>query len=395
MCKNNHDMKTINHSGTLVAKLQQTLSLLTCLLILASLAILQHGKLLGHNLNERKATTGDTITNNSIAIGIEADSTNALRILEDGSMLINTTSLASDISGYAGAVPLEINIKHNVITSVKALENKESKPFFDKASALLKSWNGKTIAEAQAMEVDAVSGATFSSKAIIGNVKRGLQYAQRATTETANTTSHNASAVASDVMSALSLKNIASLVVVLLAAILPLFVRSQRWHMLQMILNVVVLGFWCGTFLSYTSVVGFFANGWQGWAFISLMVMLVTAFVYPLFGKPSYYCTNVCPFGSLQQLAGSVVRFKMRLTPSAIHRLDIVRQMLWALLMLFIWSGVWSAWTDYEPFTAFIFDTASWVAICIAIVFVILSFVVTRPYCRFVCPMGTLLRYIK
>lgn len=140
-------------------------------------------------------------------------------------------------------------------------------------------------------------------------------------------------------------------------------------------------------------MLGFFANGWQGRAFAVTAIMLVTAFVYPLFGKPSYYCANVCPFGGLQQLAGSAFRFKLKLSPAAIRRLDTMRQILWALLMLFVWSGVWSSWIDYEPFTAFLFGSASWAAIAIATMFVALSFVVARPYCRFVCPMGTLFKY--
>ena len=36
--------------------------------------------------------------------------------------------------------------------------------------------NGHTIEEVAKLKVDGVSGATFSSKAIIGNVQRGVQY---------------------------------------------------------------------------------------------------------------------------------------------------------------------------------------------------------------------------
>jgi len=121
-------------------------------------------------------------------------------------------------------------------------------------------------------------------------------------------------------------------------------------------------------------------------------IMLITAFVYPLFGKKTYYCTHVCPFGSLQQVAGKCLKYKVKMGRQTLKRLDLFRQVLWALLMLCIWGGVWSDWTDYEPFSAFIFQSASWVVIVLAAVFVLLSLVVTRPYCRFVCPMGTLLK---
>ena len=177
-----------------------------------------------------------------------------------------------------------------------------------------------------------------------------------------------------------------------MAAILPLFVRNRIYHNCQLVLNVIVLGFWCGAFLSYTSLIGYMSNGMNVLVAAVPFVMLVTAFLYPLFGRKSYYCANVCPFGSLQQVVGSCVKYKIKMSPILLHRLDVFRKFLWVVLMVMIWGGVWSDWVDYEPFAAFIFQSASWGVIVIAALFVVLSAVVTRPYCRFVCPMGTLFK---
>jgi polyferredoxin len=78
--------------------------------------------------------------------------------------------------------------------------------------------------------------------------------------------------------------------------------------------------------------------------------------------------------------------------PKTVKRLDRFRQLLWAVLMFCLWTGIWFDWIDYEPFSAFIFQSASWVVIGIAIAFVLLSTIVMRPYCRFVCPTGTLFK---
>ena len=352
-------------------KIQQVCSLIVCLLILSSLAIVKQGEWMGHELKQKTEA----------AKGVDNDT---LRTLADGTMVINTTSLGTDITGYAGKVPLEISVKDGKVVNVKALDNAETPDFFELASDLLTKWNGKTIEEAMQTKVDAVSGATFSSKAIIGNMQRGLQYAQ----------GQQALASEGNALSGFdfSVKNIAGLIVVLMAAILPLFVKNRKYHLCQLVLNVVVLGFWCGAFLSYTSLIGYMAHGINVLAVIIPVVMLITAFIYPLFGKKTYYCTHVCPFGSLQQVAGKCVKYKVKMSQKTTHRLDIFRQVLWALLMLCIWGGVWADWTDYEPFSAFIFQSASWVVIALAAVFVLLSLIVTRPYCRFVCPMGTLLK---
>lgn len=365
--------------------LHQVLSLVACVLILLSLTIVKQGKLMGHDMavSSGSAKVGANVS--AVAANALGDT---LKVLPDGSVVVNTRSLAADISGYGGKVPLEITVKNGVVTNVKALENSESESFFNRASALLGVWKGKTVSEALALDVDAVSGATFSSKAIIGNVQRGLQCLQRNQMHTE--VADNAAGTVGELLSA---KGICGLLVVLMAAVLPLFVKNRRYRLVQLALNVVVLGFWCGSFLSYSSVIGFLANGWQGIAFIVPAVMLVLAFVYPLFGKKSYYCTNACPFGSLQQLAGTCFKHKPAISRKWLLRLDAFRQVLWALLMLFVWSGAWCQWVDCEPFSAFLFRSASLAAIVIAAVFVLLSFVVVRPYCRFVCPMGTLLRF--
>lgn len=352
-----------NYSG----KLQQLLSLLTCVLLVIAVSIRRDGKVVGHELKQQQADSAKTET---------------MVVLEDGSVRLNTTELGKDITGYGGTVPLEIILEDGRVKSIKALENSETPDFFKEASALLTKWNGRTVEEAQKLKVDAVSGATFSSKAIIGNVQRGLQYAEK---------NHVQDSIWAELD--FSSKAIAGLIVVLLAAIVPLFVKDRRYRISQQILNVIVLGFWCGSFLNYTSIVSYMSNGMNVLTLIVPVIMLITAFVYPLFGKKSYYCTHVCPFGSLQELAGKCVGYKIKMKPKTTKRLDMFRQLLWAVLMLCLWTGVWFDWIDYEPFSAFVFQSASWVVIVIAVVFVALSTVIVRPYCRFVCPTGSLFKY--
>ena len=148
-----------NYSG----KLQQLLCLLTCVLMIAAVSIRRDGKIAGRYLNQQQTV---------------ASKTEPMVVLEDGSVRLNTTELGKDIVGYGGIVPLEITLQDSRVKSIRALANSESPDFFKEASALLTKWNGQTIEDAQKMKVDAVSGATFSSKAIIGNVQRGLQYGQ-------------------------------------------------------------------------------------------------------------------------------------------------------------------------------------------------------------------------
>ena len=159
-----------------------------------------------------------------------------------------------------------------------------------------------------------------------------------------------------------------------------------------MLLNVGILGFWCGSFLNYTFFLHALSNGLDLWAAIIPIIMLVTAFVYPLFGKKGWYCANVCPFGSLQDLAGKASKKKLRLSKGTLNFLNWFRRILWVVLMLLMVAGLWFDWMNYELFTAFIFNAASWVVIAVAVVCLLLSIFIPRPYCRFVCPTGSLMK---
>ncbi len=350
------------------------LSLVACFLMMVAAAAQKDGKVLGY---EMRGNAADTVQ----APAAVADT---VRTLPDGSIVVNTSQLAADVKGYAGQVPLEVTIKDGKVDGVKALPNSETPGFFKRAAdSLLNAWNGMPISDAASFSVDAVTGATYSSQAIITNVKRGLQYAQNLSSADDGV----------DWSGLLSAKFIAGLIVALMAAILPLFVKNKIYRTVQLVLNVAVLGLWCGAFVSYSSLMGYVAGGLSLPSMLIPAVLLVTAFLYPaLLGKKSYYCANVCPFGSLQQLASKCSSRKIKLSPAVLHRLDQLRRALWIVLMMCVWCGVWFDWMNYELFTAFIFQSASWAVIAVAAAIVVLSAFVTRPYCRFICPTGTLLK---
>lgn len=90
---------------------------------------------------------------------------------------VNTTELAADVMGFNGPTPVEISICKGVITDVKVLPNQESPRFLQNVleSGLLKSLIGKTPEEARNAKLDAVTGATYTSTALIENVRRGLK----------------------------------------------------------------------------------------------------------------------------------------------------------------------------------------------------------------------------
>lgn len=362
------------------------LSLVVVMLVLSAAAILRDGRIFGHDLRQTHA-----------AVASVAQGSDTLSVQPDGTFVVNTRVLAKDVQGYGGPVPLKIHIdKDGRLTAIEAEPNAESPSFFDRAKELFSRWQGKTIDEAMAEDVDAVSGATFSSKAIIRNVQRGLAYAKQRGLADGGKGAQKESAERT-VATGWTLGSIVALIAVLLGAVVPLFTNNRRLHLVQLVVNVVVLGLWTGTFVSYTLFLRLFAGGVSLSAIGTLaapLLMLIVALLYPLAGRSGHYCAHVCPFGSAQELAGKLSRRKLRITPRVLRVLTALRNLLWGVLMALLLTGTCSAWIDYELFTAFIYSSASVWVIVLAVLFLVLSVWVPRPYCRFVCPTGALMKSV-
>lgn len=363
------------------------LSLVVVMLVLSAAAILRDGRIFGHDLRQTHA-----------AVASVAQGSDTLSVQPDGTFVVNTRVLAKDVQGYSGPVPLKIHIdKDGRLTAIEAEPNAESPSFFDRAKELFSRWQGKTIDEAMAEDVDAVSGATFSSKAIIRNVQRGLAYAKQHGLADGGKGAQEESAERT-VATGWTLGSIVALIAVLLGAVVPLFTNNRRLHLVQLVVNVVVLGLWTGTFVSYTLFLRLFAGGVSLSAIGTLaapLLMLIVALLYPLAGRSGHYCAHVCPFGSAQELAGKLSRRKLRITPRVLKLLSVLRNLLWGVLMALLLTGTCTAWIDYELFTAFLYSSASVWVIVLAVLFLVLSVWVPRPYCRFVCPTGALMKSVE
>jgi electron transport complex protein RnfG len=96
---------------------------------------------------------------------------------EDGTYIINTTELGKNIEGYNGPTPLKIYIKKNKVVKIEALKNQETPKYYARVKkALFEKWNNLNVSEAQKLQVDDVTGATYTSEAVIKNVQAGLDY---------------------------------------------------------------------------------------------------------------------------------------------------------------------------------------------------------------------------
>ena len=90
-----------------------------------------------------------------------------------GDTTLYTEEYCSDIIGFNGSIPLEISMKDGKIANINILENEETPRFLQHVidANLIEKFYGLTPKEAVELDIDAVSGATYSSTAIIKTVK--------------------------------------------------------------------------------------------------------------------------------------------------------------------------------------------------------------------------------
>lgn len=354
---------------TLNLRINQFVCFAICLLLMLVIPITRDHRIFGFDIK-----SGDD------------DKVETVRTTPDGEIVVNTTDIGKDIIGYGGTTPVEITIKDGHILKVVTLPNQETPEFYGavRNSDLLESLDGLTLEEAANAPLDGVSGATYSSNAIIKNIRLGVNYAL----DESHLPPKEANGAGE-----LDFRWYATLFIILCGAVIPLFLKNMKYRYLQLILNVAILGFWGGTFISYSIMVSALSNGITRIVLIPVALMLVTAFIYPMFGKVNHYCTWLCPYGSLQELVGKCCPVKIKISQLVAKWLSTGRQVLWFGLMWLLWTGLWFDWMGYEPFAAFFFHDASWVTLGIAIGFVVLSLFVQRPYCRFVCPTGSLFKF--
>lgn len=93
---------------------------------------------------------------------------------------------SNDVKGYNGPTPLLICLDaEGRITNVELRANQETPRFAQRVvdGGLYESWNGLTVEQALGQQVDAVSGATYTSEGVMNSLKVRLEVYQRQLTK--------------------------------------------------------------------------------------------------------------------------------------------------------------------------------------------------------------------
>jgi Na+-translocating ferredoxin:NAD+ oxidoreductase RnfG subunit len=292
---------------------------------------------------------------------------------------------SNNIYGFGGNTPLIIAFdQHQKIIGTKLLENNETPSYVTYVSeeGLFEQWNGLTIDAALNKEVDAISGATYTSTSVIKSFHKRMSLLN-------TTTNHHR-----DFLSVL--KNVCALVVILFALfcfLKPNIMKPYRLYLLGM--SVIVLGVWQGIFLSVSGVYAGLSNSIPFLSQYVFFVILILSVIIPLVTNKQFYCTWLCPFGALQELTGKLNKRKIHISLSVLKALHFMRKLILLLIVFLLMMGIVTDISYIEPFPAFKIISVSNFVLILAGFFILLSAFINRPWCRFFCPTGQLLDTFK
>ena len=255
----------------------------------------------------------------------------------------------------------------------------------------LKSFNGQTLATLASQDmletgIEGVSGATMTSMTMAD----GIQAMAQALTQAPST---------SEVVwwRKISPDQYGTVAITLFGLIMATSrLRGRRWVRLSFQAVLIgYLGFHNGHLLSQALLAGWASNGVPWQLAPGLVFLTVAAFVVPLISGKQVYCHQLCPHGAAQQWLKGRSPWKWQISPALDRALRCIPVVLIGITVM----ATVRAWplnlADIEPFDAYLYPVVGLSALLIALVGLAISTAVPMAYCRYGCPTGTVINFIR
>ena len=317
-------------------------------------------------------------------LGRSADATEAQ------SVVLSTLAAAPEVKGFAGPINLLLAVdRAGRIAGVRYLESDETPSYIAGIEGWLAGLAGQDLAAGPLSldRVDALSGATLSSRAALESINRGARRA----TEVAFGRPMPAPAEATGPR--LDAGLYASLA--LLLAFFPVYLTgSERARRALQLASLGVLGIWLNTPITEVDLVNL-SLGQAASPIENPQRWLLLGFVAVsglLFGQ--VWCGYLCPFGALQELVSRLGRrIGLRAYPDRRleQRARYLKYLVLAWMLIAVWSSGEVLWASFDPMQhAFGGRLAGWMLL-LAGAALLGSLFYVRFWCRYFCPLGALL----
>lgn len=289
------------------------------------------------------------------------------------------------LKGFQGPTDtlIVLDEKAETVTGLRFRKSYDNEDYYERIledDDYLQLYNGKTIQEIITNEetTEGVSGATDTSWAIAEGVKRRLaRFEDDRALQPFQIPWRNL-----------------GLVLLTTGGLLFSFTRlrgSARARLVWQIIVVVTLGLLLGDLLSQALFIGWAKHGlpWQdSWG---LLFLATAALLIPWATGKQLYCHQLCPHGFLQQWLGKLP-IKPIKVPASLQKLPSILLIVIALLAI---TSTTANYADFEAFDAWLWQAAGIATLTIAIIGLLSSLLIPMAYCKYGCPTGALLKFLR
>jgi hypothetical protein len=299
-------------------------------------------------------------------------------------------------NGYGGPMNVAVGVDTTeTITGLSIVDHKESTAFFRKVTGENLSGRlvGKSLFDPLQVgdDVDAVTGATRSSRALVESVRKGAR-------------TLGARALNRNIPEETPLPfrfGWPEIVLLLLFALgfagsytrIP---KKQSLRWISRILGLVFIGFAYCAPLTITNINSLLMGYLPDWRDNFYWYLLIVGVLLPvLLSRQRPYCNYVCPFGAVQDCL-RLVSGKTRSVPGKLQKW--LRWFHGILVLGAIVVGLYMrnpGPTSYEVFGSMFDLTGMTYQFIVLGVVLIVSLFVARPWCRFLCPIQGVSRYLN
>ncbi|MBM3298565.1 MAG: 4Fe-4S binding protein, partial [Deltaproteobacteria bacterium] len=309
---------------------------------------------------------------------------------------LSTMPTAGTVSGYGGPINVLLSVSdRGIIRGVSVVESRETPTYIKGMEKWLERLRGLSILSPMDSEVDAMTGATISSRAVLAALQvTGKKIAGPLLNMPEVAEAGPREGMARDLLTDVRIWSIALLMIIFVYAF---YSRSRRVRLVCLLASLIALGVYLNAPFSTLEAASLLrgeipAPGtvWRNALFVAVILMSV------LWGQA--FCGFLCPFGALQELL-SVRKFRLRASATVEKAGRYCKfVVLGALLSLFLVTDD-PLWFSFDPLQHF-FANRTWdfflgrmdnwiLGLCLAAL--LTSIFYFRFWCRYLCPAGAFL----
>lgn len=301
---------------------------------------------------------------------------------------LSTAAVAGDVQGYGGPINLLVSVSdQGIINGVRLVQSKETPSYITGIEAWLAGLQGRSILKPPYKEVDAISGATITCKAITQILSRtgdkirepllGLPPAP------------SAAQPQPWWKKAVTDKRFWLVIVILGLFAVVFHSRSRRLRLAFLAVSLIVVGWHLNAPFTSQDAAGLCAGKipameipWRVALFVGVLLISV------LWGQA--FCGYMCPFGALLEFIG-MIGLRTRVSPAVEQPARYLKFVVLALVISLFLVTDDRVWFSFSPLQQFFSGHMEAWVLGISCVVLITSAFYFRFWCRYLCPAGAFL----